>query len=115
MVEKTLHTAAKKIEAIIEDDDDLTSLCIWFDIGGYIALARELDESDIECEFADQINGFKAKKITYKAEGNLLILQLGDGEYFDREHTCQGIVVEIDARKFNTKEISTCLNSLFVK
>lgn len=108
-----MEAIATKVEAITDDDDDLSSLCVWLDKGGYIALAREMDEGDIECEFLDQINGFKPKRLEYKLEERILQLILFEEEYFDRQRTLQRLKVNFPEGLANFDQITECLESIF--
>ena len=110
-----MEAVATKVEAITEDDDDLSSLCVWLDKGGYIALAREMDESDIECEYMDQINGFKPKRLEYKLDETGLQLTLFDDEYFDRQRTLQQLKVTFPEGLAKLDQVTECLESIFVK
>lgn len=108
-----MEAIATKVEAITEDDDDLSSLCVWLDKGGYIALAREMDESNIECEYFDQTNGFNPKRLDYKFEDTVLQLTLFDDEYFDRQRTFQQLKVKIPEGLAKLDQVSECLESIF--
>jgi len=110
-----MEAIATKVEAITDDDDELSSLCVWLDKGGYIALAREMDESDIECEYLDQINGFKPRRLEYKFEDTVLQLTLFDDEYFDRQHTLQQLKVKIPEGLVELDQVTECLESIFVR
>ncbi|WP_426317941.1 hypothetical protein [Pseudoduganella sp. R-43] len=108
-----MEAIATKVEAITDDDDDLSSLCIWFDRGGYIALAREMGDRDIECEFLDQMNGFKPKRLEYELEKRVLQLTVFDDEYFDRERTLQQLKVNLPEGLFKLDHVIECLESIF--
>ena len=108
-----LEAIATKFEAITDDDDDLSSLCVWLDKGGYIALAREMDESDIECEFSDQINGFKPQQLEYKFEEGVLQLTLSDEEYFDKQRALHTLKVKFPEGLADLDQVTECLESIF--
>lgn len=110
-----MEAVATKVEAITEDDDDLSSLCVWLDKGGYIALAREMDERDIECEYMDQINGFKPKRLEYKLDETGLQLTLFDDEYFDRQRTLQQLKVKFPEGLAKLDQVTECLESIFAR
>ena len=110
-----LEAIATKFEAITDDDDDLSSLCVWLDKGGYIALAREMDEGDIECEFLDQINGFNPTRLEYVLQGRVLQLTLFDDEYFDRERTLQQLKVKFPEGLAELDHVTECLESIFAR
>lgn len=104
---------AKKIEVITDDDDNLSSLCIWLDVGGYIALAREMDSDDIECEFSDQVNGFIPSKIEYTINKTFLSIKLGNEEYFEKNERFQELTIAIPEDMINMEELEQCLVSIF--
>lgn len=110
-----MKAIATKVEAITDDDDDLSSLCVWLDKGGYIALAREMYESDIECEFLDQLNGFKPKRLEYKLEETVLQLTLFDDEYFDRQKKLQQLKVKLPEGLAELDQVTECLESIFAR
>ncbi|KQZ44025.1 hypothetical protein ASD58_20000 [Duganella sp. Root1480D1] len=73
-----------------------------------------MDGSDIECEFLDQINGFKPKRLEYKLEETILQLTLFYDEYFDRQRTLQQLKVKFPeglANRFD--QVTKCLRSIF--
>jgi hypothetical protein len=105
---------AARVEAITDDDDELSSLCFWWgDIGSYFALARELDSNQIHCEYRDQMNGFYSDTISYSVCGSSLIFSLAQDESFERDASLK--TIEIDLRNIESyrDEIDTCLNSIF--
>jgi len=110
-----METIATKVEAITDDDDNLSSLCVWLDNGGYIALAREMEESDIECEYLDQINGFKPKRLEYTLEDTILKLTLFDDEYFDRQRRLQQLLVKIPEGLAKLDQVTKCIESIFAR
>jgi len=72
-----------------------------------------MDESDIECEFWDQINDFKPKGLEYKLEERVLQLTLFDEVYFDRQRTRQQLKVTFPEGLANLDQVTECLESIF--
>src|SRR6266704_3251973 len=113
---------AIKVEVIIEDDEALSSLCLWWSKkpGSFFVISAEIDSSEIECEFCDQINGFVSKTISYQFEGNYLAFRLSNKETFDKAHIVgqkgellQEIRIDIHNLDVPSEEIKACLASIF--
>jgi hypothetical protein len=79
---------ATRAEVIIEDDEDLSSLCFWRsqEPGAYFCICAEVESHEIYCEFCEQINGFVSKTISYQRDGDRFIFRLSSGETFDKAH-----------------------------
>lgn len=107
---------AIKIETITDDEDGLSSLCVWWGmIGEYIALAREVTASEIECEYGDQINSFHPKTLIYQLGKRELILQLKGNEFFDHDKRIQEMIIDLGGFTASWNEIKGCLQSIFFK
>ncbi|SFF51885.1 hypothetical protein SAMN05518865_101133 [Duganella sp. CF458] len=74
-----------------------------------------MDEGNIECEFLDQINGFKPKRLEYKLEERILQLILFDEEYFDRQRTLQQLKVKFPEGLAILDQVTECLESIFAE
>ena len=78
-------------------------------VDGYIALARELTASEIECEYCDQINSFHPKTLIYQLSKKNLTLQLKENEFFDRHKRIQEMVIDLSSFSTSQDEVKACL------
>lgn len=100
-----------KIEALIDDDEGMTSLCIrWSDMGGYLCVARDPDEARLYCEYCDQSNGFYSETLSSKWFGNCLEFELQEPESFLRSEKIQKVRVRIPDGE---EKAMVCVNRLF--
>jgi len=103
---------ARFIEAITNDEEELSSLYILFEDGGHVAIAREMSSDKIYCEYNDQGNGFYPKTLSYQYSKGMLSLLLSDDECFDSNCLVQALSIRIPHIS-DDRSIHSSLNSIF--
>lgn len=102
-----------KIECIINDEEGLTSLCLWWgEVGSYMSIDKDIHDPRLYCEFEDQINGFYTMTLKYNIINNIVEFTLDNGEFFDKKLQLQKVSVQIlDLSSF--EKVRNILSLLF--
>jgi hypothetical protein len=101
---------AKDFEATIDDDEGPTALFVRCpDIGGYLSISRDGDDSRLYCECCDQSNGFYSETICLLISGNRVNFKLSDAESFSRAELIQEINITFQK---DMNEVISCIDAL---
>jgi hypothetical protein len=95
-MKKLIKKIANKIETIFDDDEGVTSFCVWWgNVGSYLSIDYEKEDAKIYCEYGDQSNGFYPTYLRYEINNNVINFILEGTEFFSKKEKNQKISIEI--------------------